>query len=42
MSVLDEDGRGDIKSLYKARLADITDGCLFTETGVSKRCRLGL
>jgi len=37
LSILNEDEWGDLECLYKACQAPITDGGLFTDTGVDER-----
>jgi len=37
LGILSEDEWGDLECLYKACQADITDGGLFTDTGVNER-----
>jgi len=38
LTIVKEDQWGDLECLYKACQAAITDGCLFTDTGVDERC----
>jgi len=38
LTIVKEDQWGDLECLYKAYQAAITDGGLFTDTGVDERC----